>query len=373
MPTRTVVIPLQPLPDAKLKRVRGIQQPKRLKSDFPKRAAQRPVGTALRNWQKGVPSPPSVKNPEVRIKAVPLTRTALTRLRHVSDAGLDPREMKKQRMGPDGLFGTVFSALVTHGFIEMEAEYRRRKGRRGTAAARTETEWQRHVRDFSRAFSAAGLPNVGEAQLRQYASELNADKKNRDAVIAIWNSGRDEVGTSFTSARPPVASFVSIPAKFIDPRPIITPIGDLCDDPISEGSFTKHFSYSLALSVRIPYPCGISWGGIKWCKKTVTLAGVSFGFGVNVGYRVTCCGATVWGQGGAQVCATIVGKEVCAQCAVTIVGVAGVARTPVASGCQYGLGLNATLRCTLAGATILNIAYPFGWTITGPCPPAGMC
>jgi hypothetical protein len=209
--------------------------------------------------------------------------------------------------------------------------------------------------------------------LVQYERELNANKENRDAVITIWNSGLDAVETSFTSARPPVASFVPSTGVFIDPASIITPISDLCDEPISEGSFTKHFSYSIALKVRVPYPCGISWKGIKWCYKTVTLAGVSFSFGVNVGYRVTCCGATVWGQAGAQVCATIVGIKVCAQCTGTIVGVAGVARTPVSTGCQYGLGINATLRCTLAGATILNISYPFGWTITGPCPPAGLC
>lgn len=369
MPPRTVVVPLSPVSDAELGRIPGVPGLRRLQSDFPRRATTVPVRSALRKWQSSVEAPQEVRNPDVRIRAVPPTRAALTKLRRVIDAGLAPVEMANRTMGPDELFGTLFSALTTYGFVQLEAEYRRRRGRGGLAAARTERQWQAHVREFSRAFAAAGLPNVGDAQLRQFATELNADKANRDAVIAIWNSGRDAVETTFTSGRPPVASFVPFTGVFIDPTLITTPIRDLCDEPISEGSFTKHLSYSLALSVRISYPCGISWGGIKWCKKTVTLAGVSFSVALTVGYRLTCCGASVWGQAGAQVCATIVGIRVCAQCTATIVGVAGVARTPVAGGCQYGLGINATLRCTLAGATILNLSYPFGWTITGPCPP----
>lgn len=373
MPTPTIIIALQPLGEADLKRITGVQAPKTFRSDFPKRAPRVPVHTALRNWQRSVAPPPDVKNPEVRIKAVEPTRAALTKLRNVIDAGLAPAAMEKQAMGPDKLFGTLFSALATHEFMRLEADYRRRKGRGGPAAARTELEWQRHVRDFSRAFAAAGLPNVGEAELRQYAKDLNANKANRDWVIAIASSGRDALEMSFTAAFSPRASFVPTTGVFFDPTVVITPIPDLCDKPISEGAFTKHFSDEIALSVRISYPCGISWSGIKWCKKTVTLASVSFSVAVNVGYKVTCCGATVWGQAGAQVCASIVGIRVCAQCTATIVGVAGVARTPVADGCKYGLGINATLRCTLAGATILNVAYPFGWTVTGPCPPAGMC
>jgi len=359
-------VPLTPLTDAELKRS-GAPSAKKLKTRFPKGPTRVTVTSALRNWQKKVDAPPAVTNPVVRVKAEPLTRGALTKFRTVLDAGLAPDAMAKQKIGTEELFGTLFSALTTHAFVQMEAEYRRRKaGARGDAA-KVDQQWQKHVRNFSQGFASAGLKNVGETELREFARELNANKANRDAVIAIFNSGTDAVRASASSTT--VAQFVPLQGVFIDPKSIVTPILDLCDDPIAEGSFTKHFSKSISLWVKIKYPCGISWSGIEWCTKKVTLAGVSFSIAVSVGYRVTCCGATVWGQAGAQVCATIVGIKVCAKCTATIIGVAGVAKTPVASGCQYGLGINAILKCTLAGATILNISYPFGWTISGPCPP----
>src|SRR5204862_4737948 len=142
---------------------------------------------------------------------------------------------------------------------------------------------------------------------------------------------------------------------------VITPIRDLCSAPLAQGSYTKHISYSVSLSVRIPYPC-CSWSsGCHWCHYTVTLAGVSFSLNLDVGYKVTCCGATAWGQAYAQACATIVGQSVCAGCSATVTGVAGVSRTPVTTGCEYGLGVEAELTCTLAGHTILDVTYSFGW------------
>jgi hypothetical protein len=367
MPTPPVVLPLQPV-----SRSASLLPPKRLKADFPKRAQQSPVRSALLTWQRGVAAPGEVKNPDIVVKGVVPTRAAFTKFRAVTDAGLAPDAMAKQGLGTDQLIGTLFTALATQEFIQMEAEYRRRRGRAGSTA-QVDAEWQKHVRSFSAAFASAGITGVGEPELRRYASELNANKANRDAIIAIANSGRDAVSSAFTAAAAPVAVFVPDTGVFRDPGLLITNIIDLCDDPISEGSFTKHFSHSVSLSVRIKYPCGISWSGIKWCKKTVTLASVSFSVAVDIGYRVTCCGATVWGQASAEVCATIVGIKVCANCTAKVTGVAGVGRTAVSSGCQYGIGINATLKCTLAGATILNLAYPFGWTVTGPCPPAGLC
>jgi len=373
MPDNRPVIALEPLSEAEVKRITGVQEAKRVRTDFPKRATAAKPPAALREWQKSIEPPRAPKNPEVKFKAPSLTRSALTRMRTATDAGLSPDVLAKQSLKTDELFGIVFSGLATYGFMQLEAEYRRRKAAGGAAAARADAEWEKHVQTFSRAFAAAGLPNVGEAELRQFVKELNANTANRDAIIAIWNSGVDPATVSLNASQLPVASFVAISDVVRDATAILTPIKTICSQPISEGSFTQHFSHSVSLSVRIAYPCGISWSGIEWCHKTVTLAGVSFSLAVSVGYRVTCCGATVWGQVGAQVCATIVGISVCAQCTATITGVAGFSRTPVSGGCQYGLGINATLKCTLAGATILNLSYPFGWTITGPCPPAGFC
>jgi hypothetical protein len=357
-----------------MRRIAGIPPLRQLKVDFPKRNQGSPEArAAFKRWQESLPVPETETNPDIRVTAVRPSRVAFTKLRAVVDSEAAPAEILKQRLPLENLFGTLYSGLASYEFMKLEAEYRRRKAT-GRNLEATEARWKEIVGEFSRAFAAAGLPNVDEAQLRRFAAELNASPSNRDAIIRLSNTA-----TPFAPSEPIranaaiVGAFLPDIGKVLDPGGVATTIADICDRPFAEGSFTKHFAKSVSLSVKIKYPCGISWDGIEYCTKKITLAGVSFSIDVNVGYKVTCCGVTAWGQAAAQACATIVGIKVCATCTATVTGVAGVSRTPVTSGCSYGVGINATLKCTLAGQTILSIAYPFGWTITGPCPPAGVC
>ncbi len=366
---------LKPVPPEQIRRIIAVPQQKEVKATFPKRPHGRisEARAALKRWQKSVPAPPPEQNPDVQVSAVRPNRAAFAKLRTVVESDAAPLEILNQRMQLETFFGTLFAGLATYEFMKQEAEYRRRKAGGRTAKA-TDAQWNEIVEDFGRAFAAAGLPKVGETELRAFVRELNASPANRDTIVRLANTA-----TPLEDAEPikrnvrVVGSFIPDVNKVVEIGGVATTIRDLCDDPLAEGSFTKHFSHAISLSVKIKYPCGIGWGGIKWCTKKVTLAGISFSLAVNVGYKVTCCGATVWGQAAAQVCAKIVGIKVCATCTATITGVAGVSRTPVASGCSYGIGVNATLKCRLAGQTILSVAYPFGWTITGPCPPAGLC
>lgn len=107
--------------------------------------------------------------------------------------------------------------------------------------------------------------------------------------------------------------------------------------------------------------------------KSFTLAGVSFSLDLEVGYRVTCCGAIVWGQASVQACGTIIGITVCAQCTAKITGVAGFGRSGSGNNCTYGIGVNAQLKCTFAGITVFQVQVPFGYNVSGPCPPIGLC
>lgn len=376
MPRRPGFEPLLPTPPDQVRRTVGLPAAKRFKTKFPKRAVRRlpDARAAMKRWQEAQPAPAAIRNPDVKIRAIRLKSADVAGLRAIADSSAPIAEMiQNQKMGSDALFGTLFSALATYEFMKLEAEYRRRRGT-GRSLAATEKRWQEIIRTFQGAFARAGLRGVTEADLRGFVRQLTASRTNLDAVIRIANSGVAlGAPTVAPGAAGVVASFLPTVEKIIDPSTILTTIKDLCDDPIAEGSFTKHFSHSVSLYVKIKYPCGISWSGIKWCTKKVTLAGVSFSIGVNVGYKVNCCGATAWGQGYAQVCATIVGIKVCAGCSATITGVAGVSRTPVGTQCSYGLGINAVLQCKLAGITILYLSVPFGWTVTGPCPPPGLC
>jgi hypothetical protein len=372
MPTRYMV--LEPVSPEKLDRAVKVAVPKEHKTTFPKRSSNTTGARgAFKKWQQSEPEPAAERNPEIGFKAVRPSRRAFTQLRKIAESDAAPAVILEDEVPIETLFGTVFSGLATYEFMKQEAEYKRRKADRRPSPD-IEKKWEAVVRQFSAAFEAAGLPGVGEAELGEFVRELNANKANRDAIIQIAKSGVPvKEPARITASSTITAAFVANTLVEVDPRIVVSVIGDLCDDPIAEGSFTKHFNRSISLSLKIRYPCGISWGGIEWCTKTVTLAGVSFSLAVNVGYRVNCCGATVWGQASAQVCATIVGQKVCATCTATVTGVSGISRTPVTVGCEYGLGISARLKCTLAGQTILNLSYPFGWTVTGPCPPAGLC
>jgi hypothetical protein len=361
---------------AKLRGIARVKAAKPIKIKFPKKVVTKAgAAKAAKQFRATSQAARATRNPDVRVVAVRPTTAVFSSLRTIAESPTAPATMIGLKVGPTQLFGTLFSALATNAFITLEAEYRRRRTGSPAQIALVDAQWRKHVASLGEVFAQAGLRGVGEEQLRSFAANLRADPKNYNAVLKIASSVQSFGPPS------PIAATGALVASFVEQTGVIkdlfgsvvTPIQTICSSPISQGTFTKHFSYSIALSVRIPYPCGISWSGIKWCYKTVTLAGVSFDLAMNVGYKVTCCGATVWGQVAGQACATIVGISVCATCTATVIGVAGVSRTPVAGGCSYGLGINATLKCTLAGASILNMSYPFGWTVTGPCPPAGLC
>lgn len=370
----TGVTPLVQFSPEQMRGIADLPSVKEIKTVFPKRAAPGVAAAraAMRRWQESQPVPVAPKNPEVPIEAVSPTRANFAKLRAVVESDVALAELMKQDLDDKALFGTLYSALSTLGYMRMQAEYKRLKAT-GRDLENTERLWKQQVSQAQAAFAAGGL-QVKPVDLDQFVQELNSNKATLNAVLKIAQSatGTDEAA-KFTAKSKVTASFVAVAERVTDLSPIVTPIAGLCDGPLKQGSFTKHFARSLSLSVRIRYWCPKWNDWSRMCTKTITLAGISFDVGVNVGYKITCCGATAWGQGYAQACATIIGFSVCASCTATITAVAGVSRTPVGSGCSYGLGINTTLQCKFAGATILYLAWPFGWTVTGPCPPAGAC
>jgi len=372
MPT---ILPLSPVPENELRRIVGLPAARQIKTSFPKRAlaTASEARAALRRWQDAQPVPTAPKNPDIAISAVKPTAAQLSKLRAIIESDVAPAEVLRQRMNAESFFGTLYSALTSYEFMKLEAEYKRRKVSPRLAST-ADSEWNDVVRAAQLAFAAGGLKGLGAAQLSQYSKELTANRRNLDAIVKVANSGVS-VGTplSLDGRTTALASLTPTVERVIDTSLIATHIPDLCDEPIAEGSFTKHFSRSFSLTVRLKVWCPTWRNPFRTCWKNFTIAGVSFSVGLNVGYKVNCCGATAWGQAYAQACATIVGIEVCAGCSATVTGVAGVSRTPVATGCSYGLGFTATLECKLFGLTVFYASVPFGYTVTGPCPPAGLC
>jgi hypothetical protein len=374
MPLKPALLPLAPIDPERLGRIPGIVRSRQIKTDYPKRSISSKVEAkaALTRWHAERKPPKAPRNDDIKIKAQPLQRAEVAKLRSVAEAGLDPTALEKQSVDLPHVFGTLFSSLATYRYMDMQAEYKRRKAN-GRGGAGVDQKWQEILASFKALFASAGLRDVDEARLNEFVKELNASKANRDYIVDVANTAVEASAVRSLASLVPVAVIVPQVGVVSELIPVVTVIKDLCAVPFAQGTYTKHFFHSVALTVKIPYPC-CSWtSGCHWCYSTVTIASASVSLDLNVGYKVTCCGATAWGQVGAQVCGSIFGVTACAGCTATIVGVAGVSRTPVATGCEYGLGVEAELKCTLAGHTILDLTYSFGWVVSGPCPPAGLC
>jgi hypothetical protein len=363
---------LEPVSQEELATIPGFATTKRNKVDFPRRSI---TPAQLRARQKSFitsVAPPKVRQPRPkRIAASRLTAAQLNKLRAVHHSEGATAEMIAQKLGPDEMLGTLYSSLTALQYTRMQAE-RRKRLRTAKNRDAVEAQWDKVVEGAQKAFAAAGMKGVTEARLDRMAKELNRSKANFNTVVDIANSGADSIITA-AGSRLGFGNLVTIAETLGDLfDPVITPVPpNLCDHPV-QGTYTKHISVSFSLSVRVTYWCPTWTNPFRTCTTTFTVAGVTFSAGLDIGYRITCCGAYAWGTVYAQACATIVGITVCASCSARAVGVAGVGRSGSGSSCSYGLAVTVELKCTVAGLTIFDSYVPYGWTVSGPCPPASL-
>lgn len=366
MPPRDLV----PVPPDELAQIPGFATIPRRTTKFPKRAT--PAAQARTRLRQFIDStqPPKVTQPRPkRVAATRVTAAQVSKLRAVHQSSAATAELINQKLDADKTLGLVYSSLATLEYTKLKAE-RQARLRKAKDRAKVDAQWEKIVEAARDAFAAGGMTGVTEAGLDRMSKELTRSRANFNAVVEIANSATDTV----FSGGPKLAfgNFVTIADVIGDFIDVVTPAPpNLCERPI-EGRYTKHISRSFSLSVRITYWCPTWTNPFRTCTKTVTLAGVSFAVNLEVGYRITCCGATAYGAAYAQVCATIVGISVCAACSATVVGVAGLSKSGSGSSCTYGLGVVAELKCTVAGVTVFQVSVPYGWTITGPCPPASL-
>jgi hypothetical protein len=369
-------IELKPVSDTKT-----LGRIKRFSDKYPEQAVtQQQLRNALKNWQRQQPPLPVPAVKERKIKAVRFSASDIGKLRMITESPTPTAEaIVGQKMGSDQILGTLYSALTALEFTRMESEFKTRLASARTPAARAQvqSEWAEVVKAMQQAYAAAGLRGLKEADLRGVSQELRRNKANFNSIVNIANSGV----AADTAPRQPLdgvrvvtGGWVPQTGVAIDPNDIaIIPVPGLCDKPFVEGVYTKHFSRSFSLTVRLYVPCPTWTNPFRWCYKNFTIASASFSFDLNVGYRVNCCGAVAWGQASAQACGSILGFEVCAGCTAKITGIAGIGQSGSGNSCTYGIGVNAELKCTFAGITVFYWQVPFGFNVNGPCPPAGFC
>jgi hypothetical protein len=346
---------------------------------FPKQTSKISARAAIRKWQKQQPAPRGIKIKSRPVKAVKLNRAALDQLRAIVESVERGAPATRARGSKDAntqqVMGTLYSAFTTYEYMLMRGEYARRRALAVSPFAQLalQTQWRRIVGAAQTAFKVGGL-TVTESTLNGYVQQLTSNGAYLATVIKLRQTAVVAAPTGhLTAGSSLLAAFVPTVATVADPVPAATSIATICATPLTQGSFTKHAGGSVALRVRVTYWCPTWSDWTRTCTKTVTLASASYAMDINVGYKVTCCGATAWGQASAQACASVLWRTWCAGCTGSIVGVAGVSRTPVGANCSYGLGITLRLQCVLGGLTLLDLSYNFGWVITGPCPPAGAC
>jgi hypothetical protein len=356
--------------------VNKLGKAKLLKADYPKRAVPRiDFQKRFKAWQLHQ-KPDVVEEKFSRIKGIKLTTDDVSKIRAIHESTTPTAEaIVNQKLGADEVLGTLYSSLLAFEFTKMESELKTRQARATTdaASAKVTAEWAAVVKACQTAYAAGGVRGLAEADLKGFSKDLRSNRNNFTAITNIYNSGIALDSQLLGVRSSAVGAWVPTVAQILDSGIVSTTIGDLCSKPFAEGVFTKDFSRSFNLNVTLTVWCPTWSSPFRTCKKTFTLAGISFSFGINVGYKVNCCGATAWGQAYAEACGTIIGIKVCAGCTGSITGVAGIGQTGSGSSCTYGIGINAQLKCTFAGVTVFQAQVPFGFNVSGPCPPAGIC
>lgn len=366
MPVKNILMQLPPQ--------EGLPKQKVFRTKFPKASVTKSAATKkMKSWEAKQKAP-SIKPTKIAVKPVTLTAPTLKKFAAVRGAPTATAAIDKiYNKNLASFVGTSHSIMTTLAYIRMRDEYKKRRTRAKTAKQKAilNKEWNNIINAAKTMNKAVGGPALTAKKLDQMASTLTKNKKAYAEALNMASTARSEVTKKLT-ATASINAFI-IPQTAYDVAKnfgAIDVLTDICSEPI-EGSFTQQYSNSFSLVVRYTYWCPTWTNPFRTCTGSITLAGVSFSMGINVGYRITCCGAAVYGSGYVNACGTIIGITACAGCRATVVGVAGIGRTPLSNGqCQYGLGATANITCSAGGITVFSAGFTFGWTVVGPCPPS---
>lgn len=354
--------------------VANLPKVKVLKTKFPKAAVSQAAAKKRFAAYKARQKLPTVKNVKVALKPVAITKSNLTSFIAVREADQALAAIDKHfKKDLSGVINLSHSVMTTLAYIKMRDEFKTRlkKARTQNAKLKVKQEWGEILNSAITLSKAAGGPSLTPAKLDDMARTLTRNKKAYAEAISMMKSAKpiSHVNLSATTK----FSALVIPHAILDAAAntgVIDAPSNICDTPL-EGTYTQHYSNSLSLDVRFRYWCPSWRHPTRMCTGTVTLAAVGFNIGLNVGYRVSCCGAAIWGNGYVNACGTVMGITACAGCSATIVGVGGIARTPLSRGrCDFGLGANASITCKVGSITVFYISYTFGFALRGPCPPS---
>lgn len=354
--------------------VTGVAKPKTFKLKFAKKPIGKPAfKKKLKQAQLPPKAPKKLPPKKVSFKPAPLTAASVKKFADVRVATAGTAEIERHYKKNMGEFiGTAHSALTTLSYIRMRDEFKDRRKRARTPAARlkVDAQWKNVQKAAQMMNKAAGGASLTTAKLDAMAKSLTSNKVAYVEAQKMLASSQNTVTKTLTSNTSVTAQI--LPATLADVASrldIINIFDNLCTQPIT-GSFTHHYSNSFSLVVRFTYWCPTWSNPLRTCTGSVTLAGVSFSVGIDVRYEIGCCGASITGSGYVNACGTIIGITACAGCRATVTAAASLGHSAVASGeCAYGFSATASIVCQAAGITVLNVNHGFTFQVVGPCPP----
>ena len=372
-------IELIPMNTKGLKKSKLVAKAKPVQTKFAKKTTAAAARKKTANWKKSIQPVALPKQKLTKVKAEKLNLKNLSGLRSIHESTTPTAEaIVNQKMDSEKIEGLLYSSMISYNYLKMQSEFKRRLKAAKTPAQKKKVNeiWKNIQKGAVMAYNAGGM-KMSVADVEKQAKILVRSKKNFNAIANVVSTAKatGQKSVKMTNTTKAVSNLVTEVGVMKLGKSVKIWVPRLCDRPFAQGTFTRHYSRSFSLSFTFKYWCP-GWRKRDWfrmCTKTVTLASLRFSGDLNIGYKIDCCGAAAWGQASAQVCASIVGRTVCASCTATVVGVVGLTRNQSGGNCTYGLGLNASLICKFGNKTLLNLQMPIGWTVVAPCPPPSLC
>ncbi|MHA2208420.1 MAG: hypothetical protein ACXABV_04565 [Candidatus Thorarchaeota archaeon] len=338
---------------------------------FDRRKRSRSAIEDVRKWAKSKKAPEDLPKPKrFRLKGRRFKSKDLSKLHAVHKSKTPLLSAMNQELTPEEFLDLSYSAFTVHQYQLMKDKYRSRLEAAKTKQeeAKIRREWRALVRGASKGFQRAGMRGVKEEDLDNLALEISRDKSIAKSIKKMAGSGvrerRSESNPDYAAGEIPVVSEVAEPIESI-----VEAYLELCRNPIEDiYEWVYKFEFSWKISLKIWCP---TWfDPFRFCWTTFTIAGISTTISLEVGYRISCTGASAWGLASARTCATLLGIAYCFECTAEVVGVLGFTEVSDTGGCVYGAGVNCEFRCYWLGLPVAFLTAGIGLVIKAPCPDA---
>lgn len=344
---------------------------RKCESRFDPRELSVSVKDDLREWAKSKRTPEDLPKPKLhKIKAMRFKADQIQKLHAVHKSRTPIMEAMDQEMDPEGLFSLSYSVLTVHQYQQLKEEYAKRLEEASSKKEETKIkkEWKDIVKGAIKGFQRGGVKGFKQSDLDQLASELAKDPKAAKSIKKIAESGVRERTISsnpdYAAGEMPIATAVTETVE-----DLVDAYFELCEHPI-EDSYKWNYTFEFAWKIKLKIWCPTWFNPSRFCWTTFTIAGISAGISLDVGYRISCTGASAWGLAGAYTCATLLNIRYCFECKAEVVGVLGFTDLSDTGDCVYGAGVSCEFSCTWKGIPVAFLTAGIGLVVKAPCPTA---